>query len=200
MTIGLVAALVVVLACAIGWASWTATRLDRLHHLVETARAALDAQLVRRSAAAAEFASAGLLDPAASVVLADAAHEARAADAARREVAESALSAALRAVLGQPGLRAHVAAQGGLELLDDLVDSGRRVTLARTFHNDAVTAALRVRHLRPVRWLRLAGGAAAPVFFDFDDEPPVEATAAERGQRGPGSDVQPADPWWRTAR
>ncbi|MBO0830301.1 MAG: hypothetical protein J2P24_21210 [Streptosporangiales bacterium] len=165
---------VVVLVSAMFWANWTASRLDRLHHLVETARAALDAQLVRRSAVAIEVASSGLLDPASSVLLADAAHQARAAPEDDRELAESALSAALRAVLGDPELRAGVAADGpaGRELLDELDTASRRVLMARTFHNDAVTAALRVRRKRPVRWLRLAGNAATPEFFEIDDAPP----------------------------
>lgn len=170
----------VVLVSAALWANWTASRLDRLHHLVETARAALDAQLVRRSAVAIEVASSGLLDPASSVLLADAAHQARAAAEDDRELAESALSAALRAVLGDPELRAGGTAEGpgGRELLDELDTASRRVLLARTFHNDAVTAALRVRRKRLVRWLRLAGNAAMPEFFEIDDAPPPTDPAA----------------------
>lgn len=169
----------VVLVSAALWANWTASRLDRLHHQIETARAALDAQLVRRSAVAIEVASSGLLDPASSVLLADAAHQARAVPEDDRELAESALSAALRAVLGDPELRTGLADEGpaGRELLDELDTASRRVVLARTFHNDAVTAALRVRRKRPVRWLRLAGNAAMPEFFEIDDAPPPSVTA-----------------------
>lgn len=74
------------------YVSWRATRLDRLHVRVETARAALDAALVRRAAATLELAASRLLDPATSLVLATAAHEARTADADAREFAESDLS------------------------------------------------------------------------------------------------------------
>lgn len=164
----------VVLVSAALWANWTASRLDRLHHLIETARAALDAQLVRRSAVAIEVASSGLLDPASSVLLADAAHRARAVAEDDREPAESALSAALRAVFGDPELRAGAVRDGaaGHELLDEMDTACRRVLLARTFHNDAVTAALRVRRKRLVRWLRLAGNAAMPEYFEIDDAPP----------------------------
>lgn len=177
MTLLALAVLAAVLVAAAAWASWTAGRLDRLHHLVETAEASLDAQLVRRSAAALELASSGLLDPAASVLLAEAAHEARSATDADREPAESALSGALRAVLGQPGLREQVSRAGdaALTLLDDLVESAQRAALARTFHNDAVAAALRIRHKRLVLWLRLAGTAREPQFFEFDDQPPAKA-------------------------
>jgi hypothetical protein len=54
----------------------TAGRLDRLHRRIDMSRLALDAHLVRRSAAALELASSGLLDPAASVLVAEAAHAA----------------------------------------------------------------------------------------------------------------------------
>jgi hypothetical protein len=73
-------AIVVALAVLIGfYLSWRASRLDRLHTRVETARAALDAALVRRSAVVLELASSGLLDPATSLLFAGAAHDARAA-------------------------------------------------------------------------------------------------------------------------
>lgn len=168
----------VVLVSAALWANWTASRLDRLHHQVETARAALDGQLVRRSAVALEVASSGLLDPASSVLLADAAHQARAVPEEDRELAESALSAALRAVLGDAESRTGLADEepAGRELLDELDTASRRVVLARTFHNDAVTAALRVRRKRLVRWLRLAGNAAMPEYFEIDDAPPHSDT------------------------
>ncbi|MGH3097745.1 MAG: hypothetical protein ACRDMV_17305 [Streptosporangiales bacterium] len=177
MTLLALVLLAVVLVAIAVWASWTAGRLDRLHHLVETAEASLDAQLVRRSAVALEVASSGLLDPAASVLLAEAAHEARAATDVDRGPAESALSVALRAVLGQPGLREQVARAGdaALALLDELVASAQRAAFARTFHNDAVAAAVRIRHKRPVRWLRLAGTAREPRIFEFDDQPPATA-------------------------
>ena len=63
--------------------SWRAGRLDRLHARLETARAALDAALVRRSSVALELASSGLLDPATSLLVAGAAHDARTAGAGR---------------------------------------------------------------------------------------------------------------------
>ena len=57
--------------------SWRAGRLDRMHTRLEAAHAALDVTLVRRSSVALELASSGLLDPATSLLLAEAAHEAR---------------------------------------------------------------------------------------------------------------------------
>jgi hypothetical protein len=64
---------------------------------VEAARGALDAALQRRSAVALEIATAGLLDPASAVLVADSAHRARAAPAGTEEQAESDLSRALAA-------------------------------------------------------------------------------------------------------
>jgi len=60
--------------------TFSATRLDRLHARVEGARSALDAQLVRRASVTLQLAASGRLDPATSLLLADAAHEAREAD------------------------------------------------------------------------------------------------------------------------
>ena len=72
--------LIAVAAVLVGvYVSWRAGRLDRLHARVDGARAALDAALVRRSSVALELAACGLLDPATSLLLAGAAHDARAA-------------------------------------------------------------------------------------------------------------------------
>ena len=80
----------------------TSNRLDRLHARLDAARAALDAQLVRRSAVTLEIAASGLLDPATSVLLASAAHEARASSGDEREIGESELTGALRAAFADP--------------------------------------------------------------------------------------------------
>ncbi|MBK3383253.1 hypothetical protein [Streptomyces sp. DEF147AK] len=160
---------------AIGvYLSWTAGRLDRLHARIDAARAALDAQLLRRASVAQELAPAGVLDPAASIVLYEAAHAARQADEEAREVAESELSQALRAVFGDASqVDAVRQAPGGTEAADELAAAVRRVPMARRFHNDAVRAARALRRHRTVRWLRLAGHAPFPLAFEMDDEPPV---------------------------
>ncbi|MBB0245508.1 hypothetical protein [Streptomyces alkaliphilus] len=165
-------ALVALLAIGV-YLSWTAGRLDRLHTRIEAARAALDAQLLRRASVAQEIATAGLLDPAASMVLYRAAHDARQAEEERREVAESELSQTLRAVLADPdqltGIRS---APGGPAALDELTAAVRRVPMARRFHNDAVRSVRALRRHRAVRWFRLAGRAPFPPAFEMDDEPP----------------------------
>jgi hypothetical protein len=95
------------------YVSWRASRLDRLHNRTEAARTALDLALVRRASAAAELASSGQLDPATSLLLADAVRRARQAEVAERDLAESDLTRALRATLGDPEFRAELRAGGG---------------------------------------------------------------------------------------
>ncbi|HWG62825.1 MAG TPA: hypothetical protein VG253_14060 [Streptosporangiaceae bacterium] len=168
MTVNVI--LIVVAAILVGvYVSWRAGRLDRLHTRVETAWAALEAALVRRSAVVLELAACGLLDPAASLLLAGAAHDARAAGEPD-ELAESDLTRALRAVFGQPEFRDWLSKRGSAdELLAELEAAAHQVFLARTFYNDAVAATRAARRSRLVRVLRLAGGAPLPAFFDMDD-------------------------------
>jgi len=183
------------LACllVLGWyLSYTAARLDRLHHRVESTRAALDTQLVRRAAAATELA--GLLPPAAGRPLSEAA--ASALDAGAREPAgtdgrsgndgpfpgeiESELTRALhRAVAALPEpVRGRDPGDAGpadpetAATLRSLARSCERVQLARRFHNDAVAQTLRMRAKRTVRWTRLAGHAPEPRMVDLDDRTP----------------------------
>lgn len=166
---------VAVAIIAVGlYLSWTAGRLDRLHARIDAARAALDAQLLRRASVAQELATAGVLDPAASIVLYEAAHAARQAQDDQREVAESELSQALRAVFAEPdALRAVREAPGGEDATRELTQAVRRVPMARRFHNDSVRAAHALRKHRKVRWFRLAGHAPQPMTFETDDEPPA---------------------------
>jgi hypothetical protein len=153
--------------------SWRASRLDRLHVRLDTARAALDAALVRRAAVALELAASRLLDPATSLLLAAAAHEARTADADGREFAESDLSRALRAVVEQPDFRGNVAQRGdGSTLLDELESAAQKVTFARRFYNDAAATIRTARRKLLARLLPLAGSASLPEFFEIDDDPP----------------------------
>ncbi|MFC4562596.1 hypothetical protein ACFO4E_12090 [Nocardiopsis mangrovi] len=170
------AAAVVLIVLVSGYIQWRASRLDRLHVRVETATAALDAALARRAAAVLELAAAPGLEPASAVLLADAAVRLRRArDAGERELAESTVSRALRAVMEQPGFGAGLAAAGGDcdgELPAEAEAAAKRVYLARRFYNDAVAATRAARADRLVRALRLAGRAPLPEFFEMDDEPP----------------------------
>ncbi|WP_405010419.1 hypothetical protein [Kitasatospora sp. NBC_01539] len=157
--------------------SWTAGRLDRLHARIDAARASLDAQLLRRASVAQELATSALLDPAASLLLYEASHAARQTEDEHREVAESELSLALRAVFAEPEqVAVLLRAPGGEEAVRDLTAAVRRVPMARRFHNDAVRAARAVREHRLVRYFRLAGRAPFPMAFEMDDEPPAVFT------------------------
>ena len=165
------------------YVSWRAGRLDRLHARVETARAALDAALVRRSSVALELAACGLLDPATSLLIAGAAHDAR-AGGELNELAESDLTRALRAALGQPGFRAALAELGrGDELLAELEAAAHQVFLARKFYNNAVAVTRDARRRWLVRVLGLAGGAPLPEFFEIDD------SVVTGGAEGSGADM-----------
>ncbi len=169
--------LVLALLLVLGWyLSYSASRLDRLHHKVESSRAALDAQLVRRCAAALEVAP--FLDPASGLLVADAAASAletgeRDALAPDLEEAENDLTRALEMALDDAR---HVAAlardPAARQALTDLRQACERVELARRFHNEAVAQAQRVRRKRVVRWARLAGRAQMPRMVEFDDSPP----------------------------
>lgn len=177
----LVAALVGLLLTV--YLSWTAGRIDRMHARVDAARAALDAQRHRRSSVAIELAVAGLLDPASAVLVADSAHRARAAAPGDEELAENDLTRALGAAFAErPERPERPESPESLErpeLLDELEEVGRRLQLARRFHNDAVRATAALRSHRVVRWLRLAGHAPAPRAIDFDDgiPPGIESSA-----------------------
>jgi hypothetical protein len=176
---------IAVLAILGVYISWRAGRLDRLHARLEAAKFALDAALVRRSSIALELASSGLLDPATSVLLAGAAHDARSAQQAR-EMPESDLTRALRAVFSQPDFRALLAGrEGAEELLTELESASHQVFLARKFYNDAVAATQAARQRWLARGLRLAGRAPNPEFFEIDDS---LVPAADTGA-GPTADI-----------
>ncbi len=153
--------------------SWRAGRLDRLHIRLELARESLDAALVRRTAVALELAASRLLDPATSLLLATAAHEARTAGPEEREHAESDLSRALRAVVDQERFRDRLAdTPQGDALLEELGAAVAKVVYSRRFYNNAVGVTRTAQRRWLARTLRLAGHTAYPAFFEIDDAPP----------------------------
>lgn len=181
--------IVVVVLLAVAWyLSYSAARLDRLHAKVEGSMSALDAQLVRRAEATLELATGGVLDPATSLLLADAAtdslerqtHQPVTNDPldgqtfAGRENVESNLSDVLAATLTPEvvGALRQDPDSLGAEALERIEASALRVQLARRFHNDAVQEVTRVREKAVVRLFRLAGYAALPQPVDFDDDLP----------------------------
>jgi len=144
--------------------SWTAGRLDRLHARVDAAWAALDAQLVRRAAAA--LALVPLLPPAEAAALDAAAHACIEARDEGREAVENRLSRALRSALAvlPPGTE-----------LEELQSAVTRVGLARSFHNAAVKDTRALRFRRIPRALRLNGRRAMPEYFEIDDTSLLQA-------------------------
>lgn len=163
----------IVLALVAGYLSWTAGRLDRHHARVEASAAVLDAQLLRRSGAALDLATSGILDPAASLLVADTASRARTTEGAAREQTESDLSEVLRASLGDAAYVSTLTEDPAIAaMLGELAGSCRRVAHARRFHNINVGTVRRLRSKPVVRVMRLAGHAPLPETVEFDDAVP----------------------------
>ncbi|WP_213454970.1 hypothetical protein [Rhizomonospora bruguierae] len=160
-----VVAVVAVVVLVAMYVTWLAGRLDRLHARAAAAARALDAQLLRRAAAAAVLA-----EELAAPELYAAARDALDAAPGEREAAENDLTRALRLIdhpAGGPAGEAVVAAS-------------RRVELARQVHSDCVRDALALRQRRLVRLLRLSRRHDRPGYFDVGDTtleltPPVPA-------------------------
>jgi 8-oxo-dGTP pyrophosphatase MutT (NUDIX family) len=169
--------LVVVLAVALVFGPWllgTANRLDRLHVRTDAAWAGLDATLARRAVVTRAVAATGSVSTEYADALRAAADHAELADRSDREAAENDLSRLLA------GLdRATVPAA----LAEELTDAEQRVVLARRVHNDAVRDTRSLRRRRLVRWLRLAGTAAQPDYFEIAEPDPDAAPAATPRRR-----------------
>jgi hypothetical protein len=163
------------------YVSWRAGRIDRLHARVDMARVALDVALLRRSSVAQELATSGLLDPATSLLLAEAVHGTRGGERPR-DLAESDLTRALRAAFSQPDFRASLSGKEGAdELLAEVEEAAHQVYLARKFYNDLVAVTRDARRRPLARLLRLSGRAPAPVFFEMDDSLIAEKAGAPLG-------------------
>ncbi|HEX3590178.1 MAG TPA: NUDIX domain-containing protein [Pseudonocardiaceae bacterium] len=162
----LVVVLVVVLAVAVVCGPWlvgTANRLDRLHVRTDAAWAGLDAALARRAVVSRAVAATGGVPAECADALRAAADRAELAGRGDREATESDLSRLLadldRSAL-PPGL------------VGELSDAEQRVVLARRVHNDAVRDTRSLRRRRSVRWLRLAGTAVQPDYFEIAEPDP----------------------------
>jgi 8-oxo-dGTP pyrophosphatase MutT (NUDIX family) len=167
-----VVVLVVVLLVALVLGPWllgTATRLDRLHVRTDAAWAGMDAALARRAVVARAVVAAGCVPQAIADALRAAADRAELADRAEREAAENELSR----LLGELD-RATIP----VGLAEELDDAEQRVVLARRVHNDAVRDTRALRRRRLVRWLRLAGTAVRPEYFEIAEPDPDAAPVA----------------------
>jgi hypothetical protein len=148
------------LGAAVG-AMRAASRLDRLHVRTDASWAALDAALYRRAIAASALKGPGALRRAA--------HAALLAGPAAREDVENELGRTL-AVLDRCQIEPACA--------NRLADAEQAVVIARRVYNDAVRDTLALRSRRMVRWLRLAGTAPLPSYFEIV-EPELPAYGLE---------------------
>jgi hypothetical protein len=151
----------------IWYLTFLATRLDRLHHRVETSWANLDSLLQRRAAIALEIARSEIADPASAMLLTAAAYQAREASIENRSAAESGLSGALGLLLadGQSNER-----PAEIVLLRELSELTDKVRIGITLHVDAVARTHLVRSKAIVRVFRLAGTAPLPITYEFETD------------------------------
>lgn len=162
-TVVAVVAVAVVVIVGLGWAYRTAHRLDRLNVRVDLARQSLLAALDRRAVVARTIGAAlragsdaGRADIGRELTVA--ADLVESVDEADRETAENQLSS----LLGQIEVGARPTA-----LATELADAETRVMIARRFYNDAVRDTRNLALRRSVRWLRLAGRAQVPRYFEI---------------------------------
>jgi len=157
--------LILILLFFAWYLSFSASRLDRLHHRVETSWANLDAALQRRAAVALEIAHLPEVDPATNLMLTSSAYSAREADIDERSDAESALSESLKLLTIGSDLPEIYP-----ELFAKLADVTERVRLAIAIHVESVISTRNVRKKLVFRVFRLAGTAPLPVKHAFEDD------------------------------
>jgi hypothetical protein len=160
--------LVVLVVIVSAWyLSFTATRLDRLHHRVETSWANLDVLLQKRAAVALEISHSDIADPASSMLLTAAAYQARDANIQNRSQAESGLSGALGLLLEDSE---HLATKADNALLTELSALTDKIRVAIAIHTDAVARTQMVRGKVVVKTFRLAGTAPLPITYEFETD------------------------------
>jgi len=160
--------LVIVFIASLAWyLTFLATRLDRLHGRVETSWANLDGLLQRRAAIAIEIARSEISDPASSLLLTFAAHQAREASVRDRSQAETGLTGALGILIeGADSISSPIE----LDLLRELDDLTKKIKVAIAMHVEAVDRTQMVRKKFLIRLFRLAGHAPAPVVYEFEGD------------------------------
>ena len=159
--------LIIIVAFFAWYLSYSATRLDRLHHRVETSWANLDSLLQRRAAIAIEIARSEISDPAASLLLTFAAHQAREASVKDRSQAESGLSGALGILLERAD---EISGANEKALVRELQELTAKIKMAIAIHVDAVKRTTMVRAKPVIRLFRLAGNAPEPIVYEFEDD------------------------------
>jgi hypothetical protein len=147
--------------------SFSAARLDRLHHRVETSWEHLDALLQRRAALALEIAHQSDLDPALDMLLTASAYESREAPMTDRNEAESLLSESLK-VLRESAIAGEIHIK--VSLLDRLTDITEKIRFAIAIHLESVSAVQNVRSKAVFKLFHLAGRAKLPFHYSFEDD------------------------------
>jgi len=161
--------LIIVFALLLGawYLSFLASRLDRLHHRVETSWEHLDALLQRRAAIALEISHFAAIDPATSFLLTAAAYQAREANIIERKNAESALSETLKLIRTQD---MATTTESESDILAGLVRITEKISVGITIHTEAVNTARNLRSQFIFRSFRLAGHAPLPMRYAFEDD------------------------------
>lgn len=149
----------------IWYLTFSANRLDRLHHRVETSWANLDSILQRRAALAGEIAHLNEVDPATNLLLTSAAHQARDAEISERSEAESGLSEALKLLRQESDIPELYP-----EIFSELNSITDRLRTAIAIHQESVTATRKRREKLIIRAFRLAGRAPLPITYPFEDD------------------------------
>lgn len=158
--------LLILLVAIFAWyLSFLASRLDRLHHRVETSWANLDSLLQKRAAIAIEIARSDISDPASSLLLTFAAHQARDASVKDRSQAESGLTGALKILI-----EASTGEQSEIEkdLIRELGELNEKIKVAVALHVESVNRTQLIRSKWFIRFFRLAGRAPLPVKYEFE--------------------------------
>lgn len=158
----------ILLISSLAWyLSYSATRLDRLHNRVETSWANLDGLLQRRAAIAIEIARSEISDPATSLLLTFAAHQAREASVRDRSQAEIGLSGALGILVDTTS---PIEGHNEQDLVRELLELTEKIKIAIAIHVDSVNRTQMVRKKWFIRFFRLAGHAPEPVIYEFESD------------------------------
>lgn len=166
MVESIVAAIFLILV--FGWyLSFLASRLDALHHRVETSWAHLDSLLQRRASIALEIAHLESIDPATSLILTAAAYQAREANIVERSDAEILLSQSLKLISEDA---AEISSGIESELLSSLMAITEKIAVGITIHTEAVNSARHLRNKAIFKTFRLAGHAPLPMRYSFEDD------------------------------
>jgi len=164
MTIVLVALILLLFAW---YLSFSATRLDRLHHRVETSWEHLDALLQRRASLALEISHQVDLDPATDLILTQSAYVSREEAIIDRNDAERSLSESLK-FLRDSARNGELSIS--VSLLDELANLTEKINFAIAIHLEGVNSVAKLRSKFLYRLFHLAGKAKLPRIYSFEED------------------------------